>query len=81
MPPLFLAALPVIIVVVVVFMLVVIIVVVRLRRLWVRCGRLWLRFRRRRLRGGRWAVAWLRRHIVTDQQGRPAAAALRAFWG
>jgi hypothetical protein len=35
----------------------------------------------RRLRSGRWAGVWLRRHIVTDQQGKPATAALRAFWG
>jgi hypothetical protein len=95
MPPLFLVALPVIIVVVIVIVIVVVVVVfvvivIRLRirlRLWlrIRCWRfrlrLWLGSRRRRLRSGRWAGVWPRRHIVTDQQGKPATAALRAFWG
>jgi hypothetical protein len=90
MPPL-LVALPVIIVVIVVVIVIVVVVVVfvviviRLR-LWLRIRlriRLWigLGVGLRRLRSGRWAGVWLRRHIVTDQQGKPTTAALRAFWG
>jgi hypothetical protein len=79
MPPL-LVVLPVIIVIVIVIV-VIVFVVIRLRirlRLWLR---LWLGRRRRRLRSGRWAGVWPRRHIVTGQQGKPATAALRAFRG
>jgi hypothetical protein len=93
MPPLFLAALPVIVIVIVIVIIVAVIVVIvirfriglGLRRIWIRRRRLWLRLRfrigRRRLRSGRWAGVWLRRHIVTDQQGKPATAALRASYG
>jgi hypothetical protein len=85
MPPL-LVALPVIIVIVIVLVIIVAVIVVIVIRfriglgLWVRRWRLRLGFRTGcgRLRSGRWAGAWLRRHIVTDQQGKLATAAALA---
>jgi len=82
MPPLLLVALPVIIVVVIIVMaIIVVIVVVRLRRLWVRCGRLGLRVRRGRLWLRRWAGVWLRGCNSTGQIKKATTAAALAVVG
>jgi uncharacterized membrane protein YgcG len=88
MPPLSVVLVVIVVIVVIVMLAVMLVIaVVVWLRVWlgIWCGRLrfWrLRFwrlRSRRLRSGRWGRVWPRLHIVTDEQGKPATAALRAF--
>jgi len=60
---------------------IVVILVLVVVGVWVRLRRFRLRVRLRRLRSGRWAGVWIRRHIVPRKQRKPTTAALRAFWG